>query len=616
MFPMAWNEGQRKAIEARDGHYLVSAGAGSGKTAVLTERIHQLVEEGACSLDQLLVLTFTNKAANEMKERVRRAFKDDPAKAAEVESAAITTFDAFALSLVKKYHLSLHLDGDIQILDEGLLLIEKRKILDQILAERYGGGDPDFANFVKHYAIKDDDAIVQMTLKVLDYAELSGHKASFFTQALEAYYQEDFIADSLSRYATLLKERLGSLYEASKSYDDPDIATLEGAFLAPLIDCQGYGELYANIVGQNYPRKSRKKDQDPLTPLDNALHSSLGKAFNDLRNDLANFGPEEDQKKRIEATKPYAKVFLDLAQELDARLSAYKEEKGVYAFADIAYLASEIASNPSIQGELRSRYRYVMVDEYQDTSDLQQNFLDAIADRNFFAVGDIKQSIYRFRNANPKIFHSYEQTLKGKAPQGLIPLQTNYRSREEVLEDINAIFAGLMSEALGDVNYKSHQSLEYGNADFALSRGDEHHLTLLNYDKKAGLTSDECEARIIAEDIKEKIKDGYRVLAHDKENKTAVRACEPQDFAILIARKKAFQTYAKVFAEAKIPLAISDEEDLSSQDVSALFLSCLRLPTVIDADTQAEKHCYASIMRSYLFEESDQAIFEAIHSGS
>ena len=611
---MAWNEGQQKAIDAREGHYLVSAGAGSGKTAVLTERIHQLVEEGACSLNELLVLTFTNKAAGEMKERVRQAFKDDPKKAAQVESAAITTFDAFALSLVKKYHFSLHLDSDIQVIDEGLLSIEKRKILDEILLEHYGEKDPFFDDFVKHYAIKDDNTIVEMTLKIFDYAELSGDKAAFFAQALNAYYDPKFINGSLARYAALLKAQLGSLLAASKSYDNADMAAEEEAFLAPLAELNSYQEFYTHLAGQSYPRKPSKKDDDVLTPLDNALHSSLGQSFNGLRNDVTNFGPEEEEKKRIEVTKPYVKIFLSLAEELDARLSAYKQEKGAYAFADIAYLASQVASDPEIQPLLRGQYRYVMVDEYQDTSDLQENFLSAIVSDNFFAVGDIKQSIYRFRNANPAIFHRYEDALREQAPGCLISLQTNYRSREEVLSDINAIFAGLMSEAFGDVDYRNHQSLTYGNLSFAPSSAQEHHLSLLNYDVKKGLSADECEARVIAQDIKEKLQSGYPVLAQDKQDKTRLRPCLPQDFAILIARKRAFQTYAKVFAEAKIPLAISDDEDLSSQDVSSLFLSCLRLPTVIDVDPQAEKHCYASIMRSYLFEENDQSIFEAIQS--
>jgi len=610
---MAWSKAQQRAIDSREGQYLVSAGAGSGKTAVLTERIHRLVQEGACGLNEMLVLTFTNKAAHEMKERVRQAFKDDPEKAAQVESAAITTFDAFALSLVKKYHFALHLDSDIQVMDEGLLSIEKRKILDEILNERYQENDPLFNDFVRHYAIKDDDKIVLMTLKILDYAELSGDKKLFFQTALEDYYNPLFVKESLERFAALLHGHLETLLSASKLYENPALADAEGSFLANFVALDGYDALYSGLVGQKYPTMAAKKEE--RSSLDNALHSSLLKGFNGLRDDLTNFGDEKAETERLLSTKPYVKIWFDLAEELDARLSAYKAEKGAYSFSDIAYLASQVAQMKEIQPYLRGQYRYVMVDEYQDTSDLQQAFLSAIVGGNFFAVGDVKQSIYRFRNANPEIFHETEILLTESAPDQLISLQDNFRSREEVLQDINDLFSQVMSADLGDVNYQNHQALNYGNLDFAPSKGEEHHAEILTYVKADAITKEECEARVIAEDIKGKLLAGYPVLAHSKTERSALRPCQPKDFAILIARKRDFQTYAKIFNEEKIPLAVSDDQDLSSQDVSALFLSFLRLPTVIDFNAQAEKHCYASIMRSYLYEEDDETLYEDITTG-
>ena len=258
---MAWSKAQQRAIDSREGQYLVSAGAGSGKTAVLTERIHRLVQEGACGLNEMLVLTFTNKAAHEMKERVRQAFKDDPEKAAQVESAAITTFDAFALSLVKKYHFALHLDSDIQVMDEGLLSIEKRKILDEILNERYQENDPLFNDFVRHYAIKDDDKIVLMTLKILDYAELSGDKKLFFQTALEDYYNPLFVKESLERFAALLHGHLETLLSASKLYENPVLVDAEGSFLANFVALDGYDALYSGLVGQKYPTMAAKKEE-------------------------------------------------------------------------------------------------------------------------------------------------------------------------------------------------------------------------------------------------------------------------------------------------------------------------------------------------------------------
>lgn len=607
---MGWSEGQKKAIASREGRYLVSAGAGSGKTAVLTERIHELVEEGACSLDEMLVLTFTNKAAHEMKERTRKAFKNEPEKAAQVESAAITTFDAFALSLVKKYHFALHLPSSIEVMDEGLLQIAKRKILDEILAERYEEKDPLFLDFVRHYAIKDDDKIVEMTLKILAYAELTGDKRSFLANAVDQYFSVEFIDQSLADFAALIHGNLASLLEAAKLFENPDLAESETTFLSSFVDLQGYSALYTGLVGQTYPRKAGKKED--ITPDDGALHSALLKEFNLLRDAIVGFGDEESEKKRILSTKPYLTIWFSLAEELDLRLSAYKAEKGAYSFSDIAYLAMQAASIPAIQAELRGHYRYVMVDEYQDTSDLQEAFLERVAMGNFFAVGDVKQSIYRFRNANPIIFMENERTLKKESPQNLIALQDNFRSREEVLADINGLFAQVMSPELGDVDYQQNQALAFGNLDYVPSKGEEHHLEILTYQKQADLKKEECEARLIAQDIKEKLESAYPVKVAKG---TALRPCQSGDFAILIARKRDFETYAKIFSEAKIPLSVSDDQDLSSQDVSSVFLSFLRLPVVMDKNPQAEKHCYASIMRSYLYEEKDEDLYQEIVSG-
>jgi ATP-dependent helicase/nuclease subunit A len=611
---MGWSEGQQKAIASREGRYLVSAGAGSGKTAVLTERIHELVEEGACTLDEMLVLTFTNKAAHEMKERTRQAFKEEPDQAAQVESAAITTFDAFALSLVKKYHFALHVPSSIEVMDEGLLEIAKRKILDEILLERYAEKDPLFLDFVRHYAIKDDDAIVKMTLKILAYAELTGDKKAFLSQALEGAFSKDFIDASLKEFASLLHEDILSLVEAVKLYENPDFGAGEAEFLAAFADLTDYGALYKGLLGQRYPRKAGKKED--ITSFDSALHDALKDSFNGIRDAIAGFGDASSEKERILMTKPYLAIWFDLAAELDTRLSAYKAQKGAYSFADIAYLASQAASIPAIQAELKSHYRYVMVDEYQDTSDLQEAFLQKIAANNFFAVGDVKQSIYRFRNANPAIFMANELALKKEAPDHLIALQDNFRSREEVLEDINGLFENVMSPSLGDVDYHAKQALAYGNKDYLASKGEEHHLEILSYAKRDDLKKEECEARLIAEDIKEKLEKGYPVLAHSKSERSLTRPAEAGDFAILIARKRDFETYAKVFAEAKIPLSISDDQDLSSQDVSSVFLSFLRLVVVMDKNIPAEKHCYASIMRSYLYEEKDEALYQEITSGS
>lgn len=615
---MKWSDPQLQAINAKEGRFLVSAGAGSGKTAVLSERIRRLVEESGVSLSQLLVLTFTNKAAHEMKGRVRDLFiKDGHSELAEqVEASAITTFDAFALSLVKKYHFDLHVAPDLAIMDEGFLKIEERKILDEILLERYEEKDPLFLDFVKHYALKDDETIVAMTLKVLDTAILSGDKAAFFQRSLDYYFDEKRLHEEIiPRFVYLENRDLRTAYEAAKHYENGELAEAETAFLEPFLSLQDYDALYQAILGQKYPRLPSGKNAN-VDPLDKALHSSLSKLFNATRDAIANFGDEKEELSRLFRCKPYAKIFLGLAEELDARMDAYKKEKGVYSFADIAELARQAALSPSIGASLKRQYSYVMVDEFQDTSDLQASFLQALDSGNFFAVGDVKQSIYRFRNANPAIFMAYQDLYGNKGQGTLILLQDNYRSREEVIADINGLFSHLMSAELGDVAYDQSQALGYGNLAYASSAGEEHHSEILTYAKRVDLSNPECEARLIAKDIQEKLASHYQVKDFADGALKPTRDCEPGDFAILIARKRDFPIYEKIFSLDKIPLKVSDDADLSSLEVSQVFLSFLRLIEVLDQDEMAERHCYASIMRSYLYEENDADLYQELISKS
>lgn len=613
-----WTAPQLEAIQAGEGRYLLSAGAGSGKTAVLTERIKRLIlthehDEKPLGLANLLVLTFTNKAAHEMKERVRDAFLKEQRSdlASEVETADITTFDAFALSLVKKYHLSLGLSGDLTILDEKDFALAEQQILDEILATYYAKKDPAFLDFVSHYALKDDSLICQMVRLLLSKAELTGDKKAFFDQAVEEAYSPEFLSAQRDEFAEYLHERLLALSESVGGYEDQEnLASVDRAFLEPLLSLKTYQELYAGLANLRYPSLS-KTDKDTRSAQDTALHGALSKEFGSIRDTLVNFGDEASELAFIEATKPYAEIWLALAKELDERLSAYKACYGVYSFADIAFAAREAVGIPSVCSELKARYRYVMVDEFQDTSDLQFALLSALDNGNFFAVGDIKQSIYRFRKANPALFLScQERFLKGEGK--VIVLPDNFRSRKEVIDDLNALFQELMSKPLGEVTYDQSQALKASNPVYAGSGDDRYHLEKIVYEKAPQWSPSECEARLIAKDIQAKILSGFSVL--DKNG--IPHTLHYGDCAILISRKANFATYESVFNAAKIPLSVSNDEDLSSADVVMVMQSFLRLGLSIDRDPMACKHCYASIMRSYLYGAKDPEIYRSLADGS
>jgi ATP-dependent helicase/nuclease subunit A len=606
-----WTSEQQAAIDSREGNFLVSAGAGSGKTAVLSERIRQIVDGGDASLQELLVLTFTDKAAHEMKGRVRDAFLAEgaTAKADEVESADITTFDSFAYSLVRKYHYFLGLPEDLIICDEGFLEVEKRKLLDQILAAHYAAKEPSFLNFVRHYALKDDDVIVSLVLRLLALGELSFDQERFFERCEKVLFSEASIADAEAAYYRLINDKLTDLSAAAALYENGALAAGEGSFLAAFLDLQSYGRLSEKLLPAAYP--SRLARPAETSSRDKALHKALLGSFNGLRNRFRLLGTPEEQKERYLRTQPYVGILVSLARELDSALRAYQKEKAAYSFSDIASLARQIASSGEFGPSLKARYKYVMVDEYQDTSDLQESFLVSLTKDNLFAVGDVKQSIYGFRNANPSLFLArYEHYRVGQGGT-LITLRDNFRSREEVLQGLNSLFEKAMTASLGGVAYDHSQALRFGNAaSYGHASGPFYQNEVLAFPKEKGIPQAETEAKIIASDILAKIAGGFAVT-HDQ----ASGPIQYADFAILISRKRDFPIYERVFAAAKIPLAATEEKDLAGEDVSLTFLSLLRLVRALGRDPVAEKHCYASLKRSYLYGEKDPEIYADITSG-
>jgi ATP-dependent helicase/nuclease subunit A len=607
---MAWTTSQLEAINWNEGNCLVSAGAGSGKTAVLTARIVRLVHEKRASLSQLLVLTFTNKAAHEMKERVRDAFLEqgETALAEEVERSEIETFDAYALSLVEKYHYALGLSSDLALCDESFLEVEKRKILERMLALRYEEKDPIFLDLVRHYAIENDEAICTLILAINDLADLASDKKEFYATYERRFYNPDALEDGLASFLALMQGKLETALLATKRYENSDFATREGDFLEGLLQARSYNDLSAAVLPVPYPRKKKGED---WSLHDSAIHSACGDIYKEIRKMLGAFGDEANVQSRYLSTKPYAHLLITLSGDLDAELSAFKKEHGVYTFADIAAFARDLAKDPEIGPGLRAHYRFLMIDEYQDTSDLQESFISSLADDNLFAVGDIKQSIYRFRNANPDIF-AQKLALYGVEKGGhLISLNTNFRTREEALSDINLYFKFMMSPSLGGVLYDDSQALAYGNkAAFVASSSPAFHSETLFYVKDPAYNRGESEARIIAQSIQEKIQAGYAVVANKKTG--ALRPATYGDFAILIARKSDFPLYQKVFAAAKIPLEMNSELDVASEDVSLTLLSLIRLVLSLDEDEIVARHAYASVKRSYLYEEKDADLYREI----
>lgn len=415
-----WTDEQKEAIYVRDTNVIVSAGAGSGKTAVLTERVYQMILEGY-GLDEIVVLTFTNAAAFEMRERIRGKLLKDPLlkeKAQEVDTSYIMTFDAFALALVKKYHYLLDLDQKISITDDSIVQIQRMKELDAILKEYYLHPTSEFENYMHRFALRDDRDFKRFLLKIDSNADLEIDRDSFLAHYEEEHFALEKIEKDLNTLVRETKKRLEEVIIKSREIEDLDDQKNIEDSLSPFLTLDDYQSVYERMYGYNFPKRLPRKDVPPLTKEEENYRNALKKITHELRDMFKMLGDKNTAISRYLSTKTDVHLCLDMVNELHERMVAFKKAHHIYTFSDIGKLALSLLDHPLVIEELKNKIRAVMVDEYQDTSDIQDAFLMKLSHNNLYMVGDIKQSIYRFRNANCNLFMDkylrYAQNNGGK----------------------------------------------------------------------------------------------------------------------------------------------------------------------------------------------------------
>ena len=602
-----WTEEQMLAIVKGNTNIIVSAGAGSGKTAVLTQRVITNLKKGM-HINELLILTFTNNAAMEMKTRIKKAIlEDDEIKneAKLTDSADITTFDAYVLSLVKKYHYLLNLDSDITLIDSSIIKKKKKDFIEEIFDELFTQKNEKFIKFVTDFGTKNARQ-TKKTILNLDYSfDLITKKEDYLNNYIESYYNKNNLDNLFHQFENTLLKRVESIknlllnlsFEVDSDYYDKIYKTLE-----PLLKSSNYQEIRSNLDFK-------------LSPLRNASDKAkyykeqISKIIKDLKS-LTEFH-EQVLKDDLLKTKEYAEVIIEILLKLTQKVNAYKFEYQVFEFNDISKFALEILDkNEDIRNELKNYYKEIMIDEYQDTSDVQEQFIKYIENNNVYMVGDIKQSIYRFRNANPDIFKiKYDAYKEGK--NGFkIDLNKNFRSRGEVLDSINQIFNHIMDDNIGNANYIKEHQLIFGNNTF-IEEGNNNYnnnLEIYNYLPDPNFTKEEMEAFIIANDIKKKVTSNYEVF--DK----TLRPCKYSDFCILIDRTTAFDTYKKIFDFLNVPINIYKDDNIMISDETSLINNIIKFIINIKNNkiNETSRFCFASIARSYLYQLDDQTIYDTI----
>ena len=611
-----WTAEQKLAIDKTNTNIIVSAGAGSGKTAVLTERVFRKLKNGT-KINELLILTFTKKAAFEMKNRIREAILEDDSlkdNLSLIDSSYITTFDSFSLSMVKKYNFLLNISKDINIIDSSVLYLTKKNYIDEIFNELYEENNSDFLSLIGDLTIKDDKEIKRYILDINNKLDLKYNKKEYLNNYIKNYYSDEYINKVYDLYINLIKSKINdidNLLTEISSYVDTDYFNILNDSISILLNSNTYEEYRNNSIIKlpNLPKgveEGGKELKKEISDTISAIH------------DLTRFTSKEELIDTYKSTDSYIKAIIEIITRLDDRINSYKDDKGYYEFTDISKLAIKILKdNKDVREELKYFFKEIMIDEYQDTSDLQEEFISMIDNNNVYMVGDIKQSIYRFRNANPYLFKNKYDRYSLNDGGFKIDLTNNFRSREEVIKNINLIFSSIMTDSLGGASYKESHTMNYGNTSY-IEEGktnQEYNMEILNYeyDKECGFTKAEIEIFAIANDIKNKVNNKYQIF--DKKKKVLYDATY-NDFVILLDKSTNFDLFKKIFEYLEIPITKYSSTNILEEVEVLLIKNIIKLLiSYKDNNYDASfKYSLTSVLRSYLFSYSDEEIFKIFKS--
>lgn len=632
---MAFTNEQLKAIHSSGSNILISAGAGSGKTTVLSERVIRILKSGI-DVDKLIILTFTNAAAAEMKSRIKEKIgkiNELKPQLAKLENARISTFDSFCLGLVKQYHYLLNLPESIEIADKILLNSIKSKLLDETMNELYIDKPDWFIATVDRFFDKGDHGLTDV-LKSLDKGlEMIPDALNYLRNLPDMMFSEQAIDKSLNDFELLIlsfidecRENYQTFFEQLSSSDNEKVTEyclkLEVA-LKDILNASTIDEIlaaYQYVKFPIYPRVSKAIDEDTLAFL-KSFAEPIKNAFEVIKKQFQPLmaSSRADLKEALLETKPAVQAICRIVERYRNKLKQYQMEHHLFDFIDIMHLAIDLINNhPEVCQILKNNTYEIMVDEYQDTNDLQEFLVSLISNNNIFMVGDAKQSIYGFRNANPlnfiRKYHLYSQNSGGIA----IDLNANFRSRKEVINGVNAIFNQVMSEEIGGIDYQNHQALIFGNEQYELPNAQriDYSPVILSYhlDKNGNETQSVIEARIIAEKILDMVNNKTLVAKFNSKG-IYYQPVKFQDFCILIDRKTDFSIFEKILTDASIPVdSIADEAVVASTEI-LFFSQLLKLMKCYqnnDYFIQHFKHAFYGVARSFVYEISDEEIVKVL----
>ena len=615
---------QQTVIDLHGCNILVSAAAGSGKTAVLAERIIQMVcdEKHPVDIDRLLVVTFTNAAAAEMRERIASGVAARLSQQPESEhiqrqatllhNAQITTIDSFCLFLLRNHFNEIGLDPAFRIADEGEIKLMEQEVLRELLEESYASGSEQFRYCVEFFCPGGRESVLEKhILNLSEYASsfpwpkewLLQRKGDYHASSVEEMVQSqwgEYLTDHLNRMIEGCAEKMRRVQALCQEPDGPymygELADEELEQLERLADCHTLTEYAAKLPAVTFGRLSGKKDDSvnaQKRELAQSLRSEVKKSIQGLGENFFATPLDLAVTQGAACEEPVC-TLIDLVLDFDRRMGEKKRERKVVDFSDMEHFALDILLDregeeirPSrVAREYRQHFAEILIDEYQDSNLVQEYLLRAVSGEedghfNRFMVGDVKQSIYKFRLARPELFlekyHNY--SVEGGDRQR-IDLSRNFRSRRQVVNAVNEVFSRLMSEHTGGIEYDERAAL-FPGAVYPESEGCGTELLLL--EKPGGelqISARQAEARAIASKIKE-LRSGFQVTDKESGNLRPVRF---SDMVILLRAGSGWdEEFKDVLEEEGIPVYITSKTGYFAAAEVQELLQVLR---VLDNPTQ------------------------------
>lgn len=608
---------QEQVIRLRNRNILVSAAAGSGKTAVLVERIITRLtkDEHPLNVDELLIVTYTEAAASEMKERIHhaieKALEEQPdnvhlqRQATLIHQAQITTIHKFCLSVIRDYFHTIDLDPGFRVGEEGELKLLKRDVAEAVLEEAYEEGSEAFVDFVENFASgRDDRKLEELMLQLYEFSRSYPNPKKWLDSCAERYHISDveelekqpFVQELLDEVCQCLKDIQSLLefgMEICEEEDGPAVYkdTLQSDWLlvSELQSADTFTKMQEQLSNVKWAKLTACRDQ--------MVSEKKIQQVKDIRDDVKGliksiaeqyfFDDVQELQKEMAQSEGDMRTLTRLVKTFADLFSEEKKRKNLIDFNDMEQYALQILTReeegvfvPSVVAEsYQEKFAEVMIDEYQDSNLVQEAILTSVSGvskgvYNIFMVGDVKQSIYRFRLSRPELFmekfHTYslEESEKQR-----IDLHKNFRSRREVLDSTNFIFEQIMIPEFGGITYDEKAAL-YVGADYEQREGNETEVLILEAPESNAEERMELEAESVAKRIKELMAEH---MVFDKHTES-YRKVRYSDIVVLMRSLKGWSdVFAKVLNDAGIPTYTSSKEGYFETQEIRLVLDYLRI---------------------------------------